>query len=221
MSAHDDILRDEHEGEGMPSPELLELMAYADGEVDDDDRARIEARLATDRAYAAQLRVLSALGDFTRDEAPRIYERARVDDVADTVMARLAEDRDLPANDIEAAPASTLATRRRRATFVWGAVGIVAAAAAAFALYVSGHPDGRSNEHQATIASTSTPTTQTTATDTIAVAPTPPKKHVEEPVAPPPQQGGVEVEDLEVGEGATVIYASGQQGAVVWVTDKR
>ena len=70
------------------------------------------------------------------------------------------------------------------------------------------------------------PTVASTAThaqpsDTIAVNVVPTASRTVDPPAPAAGTPGVEVEDLEVGEDATVIYTGSAQGAVVWVNDKR
>lgn len=200
-------------GDDLPTPQELELFAYLDGELDDEAAARFEARLASDPALRAELRANEAIGDFVRDDAGRLYERARVDDLAADVMAMLEAERP-PAPVIEIAAAQATRFHRSRAgSVVWVAFAGVAAVAAAIALFAGPRREPPASPPLASNTATAS------ATDKVAViAPT--SSRVIEPIAPV-DVPGVEVEDLEVGEGATVIYTGSAAGAVVWVNDKR
>jgi anti-sigma factor RsiW len=222
MSA-DDRERDEAPpfegaGDALPSSDELELFAYLDGELDDDAAARFEERLEGDRELAAKLTAMSAISGFVRDDAARIYGAARVDTIVDDVLAKLAPQAAAPlrlAPVVEiAAPQSTRFSRNRSTSIVW--IGGALAVAAAVALFVGTRRDPiAAPPVAATSAKTSAPS------ETVAVNVVPTASRAVDP--PPPAAGtpGVEVEDLEVGEGATVIYTGSAQGAVVWVNDKR
>jgi anti-sigma factor RsiW len=69
---------------------MIELMAYADGELDDAERARIEARIATEPDAKRFLDELRGLGDFVREGHAARRDAAGVDKIADGVMAALA-----------------------------------------------------------------------------------------------------------------------------------
>lgn len=230
------------ENEELELPdEEADLLAYLDGELEGDRAAAIEARLRTDRAFAARVRALSAIGDFLRSDADRIYRDAKVDSIVDDVLARVRSGESAPdvervpetnrpaemiaANDapnerprlrevLDVAPPTSRLARSRRGTVVWVTFGVVAAAAAALVLFVrtAGGPG------PAPVAST-TPTASVT--DKVAVvktAPIPTSHPTETPPIPEHAQA-VQVDDLEVGQGATVIYARDTQESppVVWI----
>lgn len=200
-------------GEDPEDPSMqgeLDLLAYLDGELEGDRAAAVLARLQTDRTYAARLKALEAVSDFLRKDADRIYKSARVDAIADDVIARLEK----PVERVsQIAPPTSRLTRQKKNTVIWVAFGGVAAAAAALIMYI-----GR--EHTPTpapVASTTASTTAGATADTVAV-----KTPVTTPSNPPvPETAStVEVEGLEVGSGATVIYTRGEDGSspVVWIT---
>jgi anti-sigma factor RsiW len=198
----------------MIGPEL-DLMAYLDGELEPEKSAEVEAKLKSDPAYAARLRALTAVASFVREEADRIYADAKVDDAF--THAILARTEPIPrtqrSNVIplsEISPPTSRATRTTKNVVIWAVFGSVAAAAAGLFLYV------RSNEaRQQKTAATAATTQETVAVKTAA----PPSSHhpVPQPIAE--SSNAVEVEDLEVGQGATVIYTrgAGGQNAVVWI----
>lgn len=73
-------------------PTDLELMAYADGELDEPRRAEVEAFLASAPGARAKLAGLAAVGDVLRER------EARVDvDLADAILARIDAEADAPA----------------------------------------------------------------------------------------------------------------------------
>lgn len=220
MNPGHDEGRDDHE---LLDQGELDLLAYLDGELEGERLAAVEERLRTDRGYAARLRALEAVGEFLRADADRIYRAARVDDLADQVMAKVRADaeprvaapspRDVMAEVIplsQIAPPTSRLTRTKKNTVIWVAFGAVAAAAAALVLAIRmQEPKG-----VAPMASTSAPTAETVAI--VNITPPPPSN----PPAPVPET--VEVEDLEVGSGATVIYTRGEDGSspIVWITGR-
>ena len=72
----------------LPRATMMELMAYADGELDDDTRARVEELLATNAEARGVAEALGALGEDVREAVlGRVIPRA--DGIADAVMKRL------------------------------------------------------------------------------------------------------------------------------------
>ena len=199
----------------------LDLLAYLDGELEGEQAAAVEARLRTDRAYAARLRAMQAIGDFLRKDADRLYSSAKVDKIVDDVLTKVRENgvhesgggaEVIPLSQI--APPTSRLTRTKKNTVIWVAFGGVMAAAAAMILWVNAHDP---NKGVAPVASTST--NAPASTDTVAVV----KTAAPPPSNPPvPESDEVEVEGLEVGSEATVIYTRGEEGSspVVWITGR-
>ncbi|GAC1351194.1 MAG: hypothetical protein NVS3B20_01050 [Polyangiales bacterium] len=210
----------------------LDLLSYLDGELDPSRAVAFESRLRGDPQYAARLRALSAVCDFVRDDADRIYNTAAVDGIVDDVMAKIRAEGSAPVIPVsipvssavpvsrharaDVAPPTSRAGRRNKGIVIWGAFGAVAAAAAALFLYVQAQP---AKQSVATSGEKSTPA------DTVAQV----KK--KEPAltrsATDDHQvsetdNSVEVENLEVGQGATVIYTRSSSGSnpVVWFSEK-
>jgi anti-sigma factor RsiW len=127
--------------------EDLDLLAYLDGELEGERLAAFEARVREDRALAARLRALEAVGQFLRGDADRIYGQSKVDGIVDDVLARLREEpaastkpeRHLRAvaEEREIAPPTSRLERNRRGTVVWVVFGGIAAAAAGALFFMS------------------------------------------------------------------------------------
>jgi len=188
-----------------PDPVDLDLMAYLDGELAPEKVAEVEERLESDPVYARKLRQLVAVADFVRDDADRIFAQKGVDSIADEVMGRLTRSSQPPSHLL---PLSSVATRRKKNTVIWVSFGVVAAAAAALFVFVRAH-----DQQQQKI-------------DTAEMSAQPPQKvAVKMPETPSSKEATTAIEDgakhevegLEVGEGATVIYRS-DSTPVVWVT---
>ncbi len=236
MRGHEHDHDKEREEELAVDPAELELLAYVDGELDGDDLAAFEARLRTDRLLAARVRAFEGVGQFLRSDADRIYGAARVDTIADDVMARLRRDeastepqarRSARLADVipmsapmSVSPPTSIRTRQTKTTVLWVTFGAVAAAAAVMFFAVS-------NPKQDT--PVATPTQKASATDTVAIVNTAPVPTSDPTIMPPAPvtashlESGVEVEDLEVGQGATIIYRGDEEGSspVVWITAAR
>lgn len=197
----------------------LELLAYLDGELEGEQLAAFEARLSSDRELAARVKALSAIGDFVRGDASRIYGNAKVDGIVDDVMARVNRGEAAPEPKLadviplsQVAPLTSRADRAKKNTVIWVAFGAVAAAAAALIVWTGAHEV----KSPLPVASTSVAPPETVA---VKIVPPPPSN----PPAPVPESAAtVEVEDLEVGSGATVIYTRGEEGSspVVWITGR-
>lgn len=194
----------------------LDLLAYLDGELEGDAAAAVEARLRTDRAYAARAKAMQAIGDFLRKDADRLYESARVDAIVDDVLAKVRAESQPVAEVVrlsEVAPPTSRLTRTKKNTVIWVAFGAVTAAAAAMVLWVG----SAGNKGVAPVAST----TQSAAPpETVAIVKTATPPPSNPPV--PATNDEVEVEGLEVGSEATVIYMRGDDGSspVVWITGR-
>src|SRR5687768_5910602 len=72
----------------LPPDTMMDLMAYADGELDEGGRARVERLLATNAEARGVAQALGVLGDEVRDA---VLDRPmpRADGIADLVMAGL------------------------------------------------------------------------------------------------------------------------------------
>lgn len=212
--------------DAVPIAAELDLIAYLDGELDETKIAEVEAKLEADPEYRARLHALDAVGDFMRDDAARIYDKAKVDSIVDQVMSQLSSRgkqakvaERVSALPMSVLPPSSVLTRKRKNSVIWVAFGTVTAAAAALFVYVS----RQSTTNPSAVATqTQTPTPpETVAVKSPGVVPS--NDLNTPPPSPPPiveESRGVEVEDLEVAEGATVIYADHQgegASAVVWV----
>lgn len=204
MTPHNDS-----DDEVLPSAADLDLIAYLDGELDADGIAAVEARLESDKGYAARLQGLQAVSGFVRTDADRIFDAMKVDGIADDVMAKIA------AQPKEARPAlraiagghkTAAHVQRRKSIVVWGFGSMAAAAAAALFVYSMGGQNG------STAAGVSPPHTAETVAAVVKV--TPPPAEIE--------KAQVEIEDLEVGEGATVVYTGeGGSTAVVFIHENK
>jgi len=200
----------------------LDLLAYLDGELEGERAAAVEARLRTDRAYAARLKAMQAIGDFLRKDADRLYASAKVDAIVDEVLSKVRENGlhengkgadVIPLSQI--APPTSRLTRKKKNTVIWVAFGGVMAAAAAMILWVNSHDPNKGAEPTAS----ATATQSTAPAETVAVV----KTAAPPPSNPPmPVSDEVEVEGLEVGSEATVIYTRGEDGSspVVWITGR-
>ena len=193
----------------------LDLLAYLDGELEGERAAAVEARLRDDRAYAARMKAMQAIGDFLRKDADRVYADAKVDAIVDDVLAKVRESSRAPAEVVplsQIAPPTSRLTRKKKNTVIWVAFGGVMAAAAAMVLWVNAHDAGKGTQPTASATAPAT-------TDTVAKVNTPPTPPSNPPV---PVSDDVEVEGLEVGSEATVIYTRGEDGSspVVWITGR-
>ena len=122
-------------------PTDLELMLYADGELDGDRIAAVEAFLARDASAQKKLRALDVAASAVRERADEIASSA--DGIADLVMASLAsEAKGETANEAPVLTKRSDAPKARAANDnargIWAIVAIAVAAAAAFALWTRG-----------------------------------------------------------------------------------
>lgn len=112
----------------LSSEQMMDLMAFADGELEGADRDRMEALIASDSEAAEFVGQLATLGECVR----RLEEERAPDGVAtgiaDAVMARVAEEPNV--HDL----AAERATRRVRALMA-GTASLILAAAAGWLLF--------------------------------------------------------------------------------------
>ncbi len=111
----------------LSSKEMLDVMAWADGELEGADAARIEALVEKDKEANELVRSIAALGDFVRDAESKSSRPSP--DVVEAVMAGIGP------NDIERARLK----RGMRARVGVVAVMLTALAAGVF-LYHRAHP---------------------------------------------------------------------------------
>jgi anti-sigma factor RsiW len=192
----------------------LRLMQHHDGELPPEESAEVERLLSGDPQQRAALAGLEQLGDFLRRFADERGSSA--DDLVSTVMARL---------DDEIAPASRRVTRsgvssrpRRVPTWVWGAAGALAAAAAVALLLPFFAPNGPAY---------STGPTAVSAPLRLAAASArsnwPPVGVSTDPVRGPDRGPDVSIETVDFGQrNGTIFMVSSGEGAttpVIWVAD--
>jgi anti-sigma factor RsiW len=110
---------------------MLELMAYADGELDGDDLARIESLIATDPDAERVVSTMHTLGDCVRvTEGERRIPKI-VDRIADDVMAKIEAEKARRT----VAPLQPRPIRLRNA-IVAGSISAAIAMAAGWAMFV-------------------------------------------------------------------------------------
>lgn len=201
-------------------PEMAELMAYVDGELDEQAAAAFEAKMATDPRLAAQAHALIAVGEFVHADRDRINDKLGVDRVADHVMKKLSEGRQSAAPPT-AMPETSPQARSRKGTVIWIAFGTVCAAAAALILYVG---RGTTPNDTAVMTNSLQGNIDSGAVkapgSAVAKAPELPP----DPSRPVDESTSIELRDIELGEGATVIlsreHEDGPSTATVWIEDK-
>lgn len=110
----------------LSSKEMLDVMAWADGELEGAEAARIQALVAKDEDAKELVRSFGALGDFVREADVK----AKTPDLVEQVMARVGP------NDIERARLKRGMRMRVGATVV-----TLAALAAGVFLYQRSHPN--------------------------------------------------------------------------------
>jgi hypothetical protein len=209
-------------------PSDLELMLYADGELDEERRAAVEAFLARSAAGSAKLSALNFVSGIVRDDA--LAAAAQADDIADAVMAKLTANGAGAASTIHAspimapvatgaplpAPRAKAANDNARGIFAIAAIAVAAAAG----LFIWGRMDTSSGTSEHPIAAmTSTP-------EQLPAPPAPVKAAEATPSADAEDEHGVEVAAVDFGARmGTIFYvptgsaASNATTTVVWLND--
>ena len=213
------------------TPSDLELMLYADGELDGERHAAVEAFLAREVGARRKLSSLGLVAGLVREQA--IASASPADGIADALMAQIAMETGTngvgaaapsPLREValllQVAPIATQAAKpandNSRGIFFLAAAAI--AAAAALMIW------GRSGL-QPEVAS-SAPSAQTTAARPLLVTPTAPVK-VADPASDADDEHGVEVAAVDFGARMGSIFyvptglaASNATTTVVWLNDE-
>jgi hypothetical protein len=139
----------------LPQDTMMELMAFADGELDGEAHARIASLVASNDEARRVVEAMGGLGDWLRDGIDARADRAKADGIADAVMAQIATSAapdNTPVNvrpvaqaasaPVTNLPVTNLSERREalatarssgggRGRVIGGAIGVLALAAAA------------------------------------------------------------------------------------------
>lgn len=205
----------------LPKDKLLQLMAYADGELEGDDLASVEKLVAENAEAKRFVDSLGVLGNhirFAGDPEPKIT----LDGIADTVMARIDRE-ERKANTQKRIVVDLAQVRAERAQMAgrtgggaWKVGAFVAAAlaiAAGAIFMLRGEQPGAQN----------TPQVQPQAHSALPQLPQLPKENVLASIA-----AGVDVESLDAPEAVSVFYVPAVNAAananassvVVWIEDE-
>lgn len=217
---------------GIPSD--LELMLFADGELEGERLAEVEAFVARNADARHKLSSLGLVSELVRERA--VASASPADDIADALMAQIAAETGTngvvhaiaaPPREVAApaqlAPVATIAPRavkpandNARGIFALAAVAI--AAAAALMIW------GRTADLRPDVASNS-PTVQIEARPVVVAPPAPIK--IVEPTADTDGEHGVEVAAVDFGARMGSIFyvptgsaASNATTTVVWLNDE-
>jgi anti-sigma factor RsiW len=117
------------------APTDLELMLYADGELDPERREAVALYLAESRAAQRKLAAMGLVSTVVREQAAASASKA--DGIADLVMAAIEAER---AHDAASAPARPPKVVPLRPRLVFAFAAVVVAAAAAIALWIGAPP---------------------------------------------------------------------------------
>lgn len=214
---------------GIPSD--LELMLYADGELEDERIAEVEAFIARNPSARRKLTSLGFVSGLVRERA--VAAASPADSIADALMAQIAAEtatngvvhaKPAPLHaavapmklaPVAAPRAAKAANDNSRGIFALAAVAVAAAAA----LMIWGRSDVRSDVAMAP------PAVQTEARPIVVAPPAPIK--VVEPVAEVDGEHGVEVAAVDFGARMGSIFyvptgsaASNATTTVVWLNDE-
>ncbi len=179
---------------------LQKLMAFADGELEGDDRKAIEELVSSNQDAARIVQELGVLGECLRVVGEHHHDRSAADGIADAVMTRIAAEREPRGKVID------LAARRRR---TYGTVAALVAAAAAVALVARGPEDEPRAETPVATAPTQVPEKRVEPT-----APAPPTTvaAINEP-APAPSNVSVIVVPSEGETASSIVIWLGEESA--------
>lgn len=182
------------------------LMRYMDGEVDAEEAELVERWLAESAEARALLRDLESIGGGIRAIAEE--RGARVDSIADSVMARVLNEGPISRTRVRAASVQSVKKDRRVAAAL-PAVGLALAAAAAVMVYLRPHTSSESAvSGRPSAALASEPFSPMSAVP------------VELAVADPESGASIESVDFGAQNGTIFIVASGPESTpVVWLMD--
>jgi len=212
--------------------ELLYLMAYADGEVDDDELPEVEALIAKSEEARRVLAQQSALRQWALDAAESSAKRGRADGIADAVMTEIENLGGAKVITLERERAKRVLNQQRTKEF--GALAAVAAVVALFYFWPSNEaPVPVADQSAKTIAQPpgsakpQTPPTSPGAAGVTGQNPEPPAVAVAEPAEEP----SIDVQAVESPQHPFSIFyvpgvaATGAAGAsassvVVWIGEE-
>jgi anti-sigma factor RsiW len=185
--------------------EVFDLMAYVDGELDGEAKAKVENLLQKNADARRLVDEMRALGPVVQ----KIYEppaAALSEGIADLVMARVAQE-EPTRRSVRAPKLVDLRAERERRIKVGAAIVAAVALAAGVVLTTK-----KVNEQRAPVAVTTT---------------APPNAPADVPSPTPPEQAvaGVDVEQVDSPKEVSVFYLPSATGAnassvVVWIDDK-
>jgi len=127
----------------LSSKDMLDVMAWADGELEGEEAARVEALIEKDADAKELVRSFGALGDFVRDT----HEKQSAPDLSNEVMAKIAP------NDIERAR-----LKRGMRTRVGAAVATALALAAGFVIWQRTHVEPTTGKNDVPVVNVPAPT---------------------------------------------------------------
>jgi hypothetical protein len=208
--------------------ELLYLMAYADGEVDDDEIPEVEALIAKSEEAKSIILQQAALRQWTLDAAEQVADKGRASKIADIVMAEIEELGGAKVITLERERVKRQLNQQRVKEF--SALGAVAAVVALFYFW----PNGAENKPTAVAdnGATSVPSAPASATQ---AAPHPSAADTSAVAAlAEPEEPGVDIQAVESphhqfsifyvpgGAGATGAAGSNAQASsvVVWIGEE-
>jgi len=190
------------------SPTDLELMLYADGELEHGRRAAVEAWLAGPgepaRGARAKLAAMGAVSSVVRARGRDVS--ATADGIADAVMARIQPEIPRPPPQPRALAPQASRSKRSSRPYVFAAVATFAAAAAALVLWRPSSPVAGRTRH------------------TLAMTPEALKVPVRPP-SPAHAPRGIEVSAVDFGAHAGTVYyvpsgtSASSTTAVLWLDD--
>lgn len=201
----------------LSEDELISVMAYVDGQLDDDDLPEVEALLARNEEARRLVEELGATGDWVRESCRDKAVAAEADKIADAVMAEAESLGGGKVITLERVRAKRALNQQRIKEF-----GALAAVAAVFAL-IWAWPGGAHEKHDA----------EPVAKGPSFVSPMPrppektnPDKPVTTPVETSPQLAvgsneGVDIENVESPHQVSVFYLpvtnKNAASVVVWI----
>jgi hypothetical protein len=206
--------------------ELLYLMAYDDGEVDDDEIPEVEALIdKSDEAKAVRAQQ-AALSRWVKDAAEAAATKAGADDIASKVLAQIDELGGAKVIEIERTRAKRELNEQRVKEF--GAIAAIAAAVALFYLWPADEPKVADNKPPAASTAAAAPATST---QVVPATPAPsPNDQSPEAVAAAETESapGIDVQAVESPQHPfSIFYVPGATGnepsassVVVWIGEE-
>jgi pilus assembly protein FimV len=212
--------------------ELLYLLAYADGEVDEDEIGEVEELIAKSDEAKTVLEQQAALRQWVVEAGEKAATRGRAGSIADAVMASIDEQGGPKIIELERERAKRALNQQRIREF--GALFAVAAVVALFAFWPSGTPNAPGPVAQNTApigASAGVPPAQSipsAAAPTEPTEPSPESSAAAAVAASEPEVPSIDIDAVESPEHQfSIFYVPGATGAnasassvVVWIGEE-